>query len=72
VAVPSGVTVHPEESLEIATTWFVVFDGGSDEQQSSALLAEERHEGGYYGIWTYDPGLVEETIQALDALQQSA
>ncbi|WP_232701488.1 DICT sensory domain-containing protein [Halobacterium wangiae] len=71
VAAPSGVTVHREDSLEIAATWFVVFDGGGDDHQASALLAEERHDGGYYGVWTYDAALVEEALDALDALEQS-
>jgi DICT domain-containing protein len=69
---PPGVTVRATESLDIAATWFVMFDSGSEDGQSSALLAEERHDGGFYGFWTYDDALVADALDALEGRQQSA
>ncbi|WEL18361.1 MULTISPECIES: DICT sensory domain-containing protein [unclassified Halorhabdus] len=59
--------VHPIENDEIAETWFVVFDGGEQDGQKSALLAEERDEGSFYGIWTYDATIVDKILEHLEA-----
>lgn len=65
-------SVHGIETEAVVSTWFVVFDGGGDREQSSALLAEERDEGGFYGVWTYDPELVERALGALLEYRQPA
>lgn len=65
-------TVHGIDSEEVAATWFVVFDGGGNREQSSALLAEEREEDGFYGVWTYDPELVERALGVLAGFRQPA
>lgn len=57
VTVP-GATVSTPETDEIATHWFVAFDGGGEPTQKSALLAEQRSDG-FYGCWTYDPDVVD-------------
>jgi DICT domain-containing protein len=62
-----GATVHVEDDEELASLWFVVFDGGQDEHAKSALVAEERSPGSYYGFWTYDPQLVDRILSLLDA-----
>jgi DICT domain-containing protein len=67
-----GFSVHARDSDELASTWFVLFDGGGDREQSSALLAEERGDDGFYGFWTYDPALVERALRALDGYRQPA
>ncbi|AGN02923.1 putative sensor protein [Salinarchaeum sp. Harcht-Bsk1] len=54
----SPVTVRATDSAEIATHWFVAFDGGGEPSQECALLAEERSDG-FYGFWTYDPDVVD-------------
>ncbi|WP_181684595.1 DICT sensory domain-containing protein [Halorhabdus salina] len=51
--------VHAVETDEIATTWFVVFDGGDEDAQETALLAEQRGPDQFYGAWTYDAMLVD-------------
>jgi DICT domain-containing protein len=66
--VPEGpFTVHAagDTDLDIAGTWFVVFDGDGNDDQKSALLAEERDDG-FYGFWTYDPTLVDAVIATLE------
>jgi DICT domain-containing protein len=59
--------VHAVDSDELAQTWFVVFDGGSNETQKSALLAEERNDGTFYGAWTYDNRIVDGVLAYLEA-----
>lgn len=61
-----GVTVHVEDTEELATIWFVVFDGNEDPHRQCALLAEERGDRKFYGFWTYDPELVSEVLQSLE------
>ncbi|GAB3682061.1 DICT sensory domain-containing protein [Salinarchaeum chitinilyticum] len=56
-ALPDGTVVTPDAD-EIATHWFVAYDGGGEPSQECALLAEERPDG-YYGCWTYDPDVVD-------------
>lgn len=58
--------VHAIPSNEIATSWFVVYDGGGDDTQKSALLAEERGENSFYGAWTYDPRIVDAVLKHLE------
>ncbi|WP_336036941.1 DICT sensory domain-containing protein [Halobacterium yunchengense] len=68
VDVPDGVAFHGTDAPDVAATWFVVFDGGGDERQASALVAVEREDAdGFYGFWTYDPGLVDEVSAAVGA-----
>lgn len=61
-----GVQVHTAETDEIAATWFVAYDGGGDDTQKTALLAEERGAGRFYGLWTYDPGIVDAAVTHLE------
>ncbi|NHN59498.1 MULTISPECIES: DICT sensory domain-containing protein [Halorussus] len=53
-------TIHGDDAEEIASHWFVVFDGGGDDRQACALLAEEVADDprSFRGFWTYDPGTV--------------
>lgn len=67
--VPDGVQFHTNP--DVATWWFVIFDG-DDHRQSTALLAEERPDDQFYGVWTYDPPLVEQALDAIDATRMSA
>lgn len=63
-----GVTLHQEDTREIAESWFVVFDGGGDPLDACALLAEERgdtDEREFFGFWTYDPEIVDEILSHL-------
>lgn len=60
-----GATTHPSTAADIAETWFAIYDGGPDDTQKSALIAEERDEGRFYGVLTYDPTLVDRAIDAL-------
>jgi len=57
------------DTEEVAATWFVVFDGGGNREQTSALLAEERGED-FYGVWTYEPGLVERALDVLEEVRE--
>ena len=64
-----GVTLHQEDTREIAESWFVVFDGAGDPLDACALLAEERgdtDERLFYGFWTYDPAIVDDILAHLD------
>lgn len=53
-------TIHGDDAEEIASHWFVVFDGGGDDRQACALLAEEVADDprSFRGFWTYDPETV--------------
>lgn len=68
---PDGVTFHGAAIPDVASSWFVVFDGGDDPRQACALLATER-EDGFYGFWTYDAALVDDALDALGAARISA
>lgn len=57
---------HASETDEIATMWFVVFDGGGDSSQKSALLAEEQSDETFYGAWTYDAVIVNRILEYLE------
>ncbi|MFC6757631.1 MULTISPECIES: DICT sensory domain-containing protein [Haloarcula] len=64
----STFQLHLDRSEEIATSWFVVFDDGTDDEattQKCALLAEEREPREFYGFWTYDPGTVDYIVDHL-------
>ncbi|MFB6269227.1 MAG: DICT sensory domain-containing protein [Halobacterium sp.] len=67
VDVPDGVTYHGAAIPDVASSWFVIFDGGGDEMQVSALLAHEEPDGGFYGFWTYEVGLVDDALAAIGA-----
>jgi DICT domain-containing protein len=58
--------VHAVDTDEIAQSWFVVFNGGSDETQKSALIAHEESPNSFFGAWTYDPQLVDRVCTYLD------
>jgi len=58
--------VHAVGSDELATTWFVIFDGGDTPSQKSGLIAEERAENEFYGAWTYDAEIVDRLCGYLD------
>lgn len=67
-AVPSdtGLAVHGSDAEEIATCWFVVFDGDGHDDRTGALLVEETAPDVYDGFWTRTP----ERVDALDAYLQ--
>jgi len=52
------VRIRSVDVPEIATHWFVAYDGGGEPSQECALLAAERSNG-FYGFWTYDPDVVD-------------
>ncbi len=68
----NGVTAHLEGTSELASTWFVVFDGGQDPLQKSALLADRREGDSYYGVVTYEPQLVDRVLEYLTHRYQSS
>lgn len=49
---------------EVGRFWFLAFDGGGDDGRKCALVAEQRDSETYYGVWTYDPALVDRTLAA--------
>jgi len=50
-----GVSVHQEDTPEMADSWFVVYDGGGDPDRAAALLAHELGtDNEYDGFWTYE------------------
>ena len=65
----SSFRLHLDRSEEIAKSWFVVFDDGSDAatSQKCALLAEEREPREFYGFWTYDPATVDYIVDYLES-----
>lgn len=67
-----GVAVVADDGVsddrgEIRRFWFVAFDGGGSDHQKCLLVAQERRPDRYYGFWTYDPELVDELFDHLDA-----
>lgn len=68
VDVPANIELH--EAPEHARWWFVAYDG-DDEQQSTALVAEEQSDG-FYGVWTYEAGLVSDALDAIGGRQSPA
>jgi len=67
----STFQLHLDRSEEIARSWFVVFDDGTDDSdhasQKCALLAEEREPRQFYGFWTYDPATVDWIVDHLES-----
>ncbi|WP_312909344.1 DICT sensory domain-containing protein [Natronosalvus caseinilyticus] len=63
-----NVRYHRDEAGALAPFWCLAFDGGEDPMQACALVARER-ESGFLGFWTYDPGLVGEILEALEAVE---
>ena len=59
---------HVDEVPDLTDYWFLAFDGDADPLQKCALVAEERDPGRYYGVWTYDPTLVDGLIAYLRAV----
>jgi len=67
----SAFTLHLDRGEEIARSWFVVFDDGTETAsdrptQKCALLAEEREPREFYGFWTYDPATVDYIVDHLE------
>lgn len=62
---PDGVDLHALDG-DATDLWFVAYDGGGDETQKSALLAEERGDGEFYGVLTYEPALVDAAFAELE------
>lgn len=60
----SNLVIHAEDTAEIASTWFVAYDGDGRDHDKSLLLAEER-ETGFYGFWSYNPDTVDRAIAYL-------
>jgi hypothetical protein len=60
-----NATLHTEPAAESGRYWFLVFDGGDEPEQAVALVAEQRSDDSYYGVWTYDAGLVDRTLSLL-------
>jgi DICT domain-containing protein len=66
----SSFRLHLDRGEEIATSWFVVFDDGSEDErttQKCALLAEEREARSFYGSWTYDASTVDYSVDHLES-----
>ncbi|WP_435175199.1 DICT sensory domain-containing protein [Halorussus sp. AFM4] len=65
----ADAAVHAVDADEIASHWFVVFDGGGDDRQACALLAEQVDDDprSFRGFWTYDPGTVADVDEYLRA-----
>lgn len=63
----SDFLIHAEDTEEIATSWFVAFDGAGLDDTKCALVAEERDPGEFYGFWTYDPSTVDYIVSHLTA-----
>jgi DICT domain-containing protein len=61
----SGLTLHTDPEREIGRYWFLAFDGGGNDEQKNALVAEQRTEETFYGVWTYDPSLVDRALEIL-------
>lgn len=59
------VTLHPVSEDGLGRYWFLVFDGGGDDDRKNALVAEQRTEGTFYGVWTYDAALVDSALAEL-------
>lgn len=60
-----AITFHDGPADEVGRFWFFAFDGGGDDERACALVAEERDPDTYYGVWTYDPAVVDEVFDAV-------
>lgn len=63
--VDETIGVVSQAGAEIGQFWFVLFDGAGSDQSKCGLLAEERAPGQFYGFWTYEPEIVDETVDYL-------
>ncbi len=54
-----GVVPHGIDHEEIATSWFVVYDGDGDPDRKCGLLGGEVGDNRYNGFWTYRADLVD-------------
>lgn len=61
------VDVRSDDGGELGRYWVLAFDGGGTDEMACALVAEETDAGSYDGAWTYDPGLVADVIEYLEA-----
>ncbi|MDS0296107.1 DICT sensory domain-containing protein [Halogeometricum luteum] len=64
-----NATLHADPPEELGRYWFLVFDGGEDPEQGVALVAEQRPDGSFRGVWTYDPELVDRALSLLPAVE---
>lgn len=62
-----GVTTHAIENEEIASSWFVAYDGGGDPEKTATLLVEEREPDTYHGFWSYRADRADQTLTYLRA-----
>ncbi|QZA89247.1 hypothetical protein K0C01_03620 [Salinarchaeum sp. IM2453] len=60
------ITLHLETTDEIEQTWFVVYDGGGDPLQQCALIAIAEDNDTYKGVLTYEPSIIEQSINHLN------
>lgn len=67
-----GLRVHESDDEEVLRHWWVAYDGDGDDAQKSLLLAQERDPNEFYGFWTDDPSVVDETIDRIRTLQAAA
>ncbi|WP_135822636.1 DICT sensory domain-containing protein [Halostella litorea] len=67
-----GLRVHASDADEIVDHWWVAYDGDGDDADKSLLLAQERGPNEFYGFWSDDPAVVDDTIARLETLQTSA
>lgn len=59
-----AVSCHGIDNQEIRDSWFVVFEGDGRE---GALLAERTGSDTWDGVWTFDPDIVAEVADYLEA-----
>ena len=67
-----GLLVHESDDEEVLDHWWVAYDGDGNDDEKSLLLAQERGPNEFYGFWTDDPSVVDETIDRLRTLQSAA
>jgi len=66
-----GLQVHASDADEIVDHWWVAYDGNGDDEDKSLLLAQERGPNEFFGFWSDDSALVDDTIARLETLQDS-
>lgn len=71
-AAEMGLNVHESDAEEVRRHWWVAFDGDGRNADKSLLLAQERAPNEFYGFWTDDPGVVDDTIDRLGAVRAAA
>lgn len=62
------LTVHRSDDPEVATHWWVAYDGNGDDESKIALLARERGRNRFYGFWTEQPRIVDDVLARMDRL----